>query len=56
MRLRWPRLTRDTTLFLTGLAGIAHETTIADTERPALLILFGAMVGLPAFLRADERR
>jgi hypothetical protein len=47
---------RDTILFVGGLAGIAHETAIAKTERPSLLLLFAAMVGLPAFLRSDEHR
>jgi hypothetical protein len=51
----WKRPTRDTVLFGTGLAGIAHETLIANTERPTLLFAFMAMVGLPAFLRADEK-
>lgn len=47
---------RDTILFVGGLAGIAHETVIAKSERPSLLLLFAAMVGLPAFLRSDESR
>lgn len=47
---------RDLILFGGGLLGIAHETVIADVERPTLLLLFAAMVGLPAFLRQDERR
>ena len=49
------RIGRDTVLFLAGLVGIAEETLAQHAERPTLLILFGAMVGLPAFLRADER-
>jgi hypothetical protein len=50
-----PKLGRDGVLFFVGLLGIAHETLIADAERPTLLFAFMAMVGLPAFLRADER-
>jgi hypothetical protein len=50
------RLTRDTVLFLAGLAGIGWETIFEDVDRPVLLLLFGAMVGLPAFLRVDEAR
>lgn len=50
------KLTRDLLLFFVGLAGVAHETLLTTTERPALLILFSAMMGLPAFLRADEKR
>ena len=52
---RWPRV-RDITLFLGGLAGIVHETVISHLERPTLLLLFAAMVGLPAFLGMDSSR
>lgn len=47
---------RDSLLFLGGLAGVAHETLLTHTERPTLLILFAAMMGLPAFLRSDEAK
>lgn len=47
---------RDIALFLGGLAGVFHETVLAAGERPTLLIMFGAMMGLPAFLQRDERR
>jgi hypothetical protein len=50
----WPKI-RDIALFVAGLAGILHETVIAELERPSLLVLFAAMVGLPAFLHADRR-
>lgn len=39
---------------LAGVAGIANETVGQDGERPTLLLVFAAMVGLPAFLRGDE--
>lgn len=45
--------TRDIILFLGGLAGVFNETVLTSTERPTLLILFAAMMGLPAFLRND---
>ena len=48
------RFTRDGVLFVIGVLGIAHETLVADIERPTLLILFAGMVGLPAFLHKDE--
>jgi hypothetical protein len=51
----WPVI-RDVVLFCGGLVGVAHETAIAPQAEPTLLLLFGAMMGLPAFLRADERR
>jgi hypothetical protein len=48
---------RDAVLFLTGLGLIVHEAVIrVGPERPSFLLLFGGMVGLPAFLRADEKR
>lgn len=47
----WRAVTRDRVLFAAGLLGIAHETVGgAVTERPLLLLVFTAMVGLPAFL------
>lgn len=53
---KWKGVTRDSTLFVIGILGIAHETLLqSSVERPYLLALFGAMVGLPLFLRADER-
>ena len=52
---RWP-LIRDVTLFAGGLVGVLHETIFTSLERPHLLVLFAAMMGLPAFLRADERK
>lgn len=49
------RISRDSILFVAGLFGIAYETLgPSGGERPTLLILFSAMVGLPAFLRSDE--
>lgn len=51
------KITRDTIIFVTGLGGIINEAFIFDgSPREALLLLFGAMVGLPAFLRVDEQR
>lgn len=47
--------TRDTILFVVGLAGIVYEAVVSGTDRPTLLILYAAMVGLPAFLRSDEK-
>jgi len=51
----WPKV-RDPVLFLGGLAGVAHETVLSSADRPTLLILFAAMLGLPAFLRSDEKK
>lgn len=41
---------RDAVLFLAGLAGVAHQTLVAPAPSESLLILFAAMMGLPAFL------
>ncbi len=51
-----PNLSRDTILFFSGLAGVGYETFGNNADRPTLLLLFGAMIGLPVFLRADEAR
>lgn len=48
------RLGRDVTLFVGGIAGIVHETVVAHSERPTLLILFSAMIGLPFAIKADQ--
>lgn len=53
--MKW-HLTRDLVLFVAGLAGIAYETVVENADRPYLLVLFAAMVGLPAFLYRDETR
>ena len=50
------RAIRSGVLFVVGIAGIAYETLVEHIERPTLLILFAAMIGLPAFLGLDERR
>ena len=56
---RWP-LIRDVTLFVGGFAGVAVLLSAWVVARrppdPSFLVIFAAMMGLPAFLRADERR
>lgn len=51
--MNWPFL-RDVFLFFGGMAGVLHETLIASADRPTLLILFAAMMGLPAFLQQEQ--
>jgi hypothetical protein len=56
---RWPSFPqwRDASLFLTGLALIVYEAVFRPgPERPTLLLLYAAMCGLPAFLKADDKR
>lgn len=50
------KISRDTVLLIVGILGVAHETLINNTDRPTLLLLFAAMIGLPAFINQDERR
>jgi hypothetical protein len=52
--IRSLRFTRDGVLFMAGLAGVAYETLYTGGDRPTLLLLFAAMMGLPAFLRKDD--
>jgi hypothetical protein len=50
-------VTRDLVLFIVGLGGIVHEVFFwHGPERTTYLILFAAMIGLPAFLGMDQRR
>ena len=51
---KWP-IIRDMILFFGGLAGVANEALFQNAERPTLLLLYAAMMGLPAFLRADDK-
>jgi hypothetical protein len=51
-----PRRLRSTVLFVVGIVGIIYEVVFDKLERPTVLILLAAMVGLPALLSVDERR
>lgn len=53
-RKRRLHISRDSLLFIGGMAGITNETLSRHAERPTLIVLFGAMIGLPVFLRSDE--
>lgn len=55
-KIRLRRIGRDSVIFITGLLGVFHETVINEGERPTLLFLFASMIGLPAFLRNDEKK
>lgn len=51
------QITHERLLITLGLMGIAYETVVTRLDRPALLILFGGMIGLPALaLKKDERK
>lgn len=46
---------RDGVLFATGISLIVYEAVLREgAERPTLLLLYAAMVGLPAFLGRDD--
>lgn len=57
LRRRTPTgaITRDSVLFAAGLIGVFYETVFDKADRPTLLLMFGAMMGLPAFLRTDDQ-
>lgn len=46
---------RSAVLFLAGLGAFIYEV-VSGGERPTILILAAAAMGLPAFLQVDERR
>lgn len=52
--VRWRRA-RDALLLAGGILGVIHETVVADEPSEALLVVFTAMMGLTAVMRADER-
>jgi len=45
---------RNWILFFSGLIGVAYETIAEGVDRPALLVVFASMMGLPIFLSKDE--
>lgn len=53
--VRWPKVTRDTSLFVAGLILTVNEALRTHGERPYLLMIFAGMMGLPVFLRRDEK-
>ena len=46
---------RSTIMFVLGAIGFLHELILGAAERPFLLALCGALMGLPFVLAADER-
>ena len=49
------RLIFDVTTFLLGVVGVLHETLVAQVERPWLLAVFAACLGLPAVIPHAKR-
>jgi len=54
-KVNWPKIGRDTILLLAGLGIVLHETVWSNIERPSLLVLAAGLIGLPAYLRKDEK-
>jgi hypothetical protein len=52
---QWP-LIRDVALFFGGLLGVYYEAVFRTAERPTLLLVFAAMMGLPLVIRSDEKK
>jgi hypothetical protein len=48
-------LNRRSIMFALGAAGFLHELVIGGAERPFLLALCGALMGLPFVLAADGK-
>lgn len=46
---------RSTMMFVLGAIGFLHELLRGGTERPFVLALSGALMGLPFVLAADQR-
>ena len=50
------KIFRDLAIFILGAYGFIHELAREGAERPQLLILTAAMMGLPLIIRGDEKR
>ena len=46
---------RDTIMFALGATGFLHELILGGAERPFMLALCGALMGLPFVLAADSK-
>jgi len=55
-RYRWPKIGRDTILLLIGAIGFLHEVWLASADRYSVIAGSLALMGLPFYLRADEKR
>jgi hypothetical protein len=53
--MKVPAIGRNSVLFVVGLLGVGHETLFNNSDRPTLLLLFAAMIGLPAFIGQDAK-
>lgn len=51
----WTKITRDLVLFCGGLGVMAHEVLVTPNERAFIISAALGMMGLPVFLRRDEK-
>lgn len=54
-RKKRTRFTRDGLFLILGAGGFLHELLITQGERPSLLLACFALMGVPLFLRGDEK-
>lgn len=53
----WIRIPRDTLLLLSGIGLTMNEAIFRHgPERPYMIMLFAGMMGLPLYLRNDEKK
>lgn len=50
------KITRDVAIFVLGGVAFVHELVSEGAERPQILIMSAAMMGLPLIIRGDEKR
>lgn len=46
---------RDVFTAILGAGGIVHETILAQSERPTLLIIFAGLLGLPLVFKESDK-
>lgn len=50
------KIFRDAAIFILGAYAFIHELSRSGSERPQILIMSAAMMGLPLIIRGDEKR
>jgi hypothetical protein len=55
-RVHWPKITRDTMIFLAGLGGFLYQLLPSVPERPTLIYACVALLGVVPVLQAQDRR
>lgn len=57
MTLVWPQwdFVRQLTLFYVGLGGVIYEMIFVHPADPGMLVIFGAMMGIPIFMNRNGK-